>query len=423
MKKTARFILTISLVASSLLFSTPANAAVNDLTPISASAAVALLTDGNMDISVVAGSEVAYGSMKSFSSISLNGSPGFEMFDSGILLNSHSGSPYGADNSNNVAPLAIRTKLNSILDSAGLFYARTTNVSALSFNFTTAKPSIELDFLFASKEFQFSNWDIAAVIVDGVNYAYLPNGSILRVRPESNLCNFNSTSYGDNVTNPACSDVIQSPFFGYGLSGTFDTLENINAAAPTARIVGLLNPDPTLTQHNITFAVADTTDQIVPSFLMFSLVRGSIQTFGGIFVYVEPDAPTSVVATATSSTTANISFTAPVSDGGTQITSYTATSSPGGITGTIEQEGSGTIPMTGLTPGTTYTFTVKATNSAGDSLPSIASNSITPLGAPTAPTSVVATATGKRSATVSFAAPSSNGGSAVTSYTATSTPG
>jgi hypothetical protein len=42
---------------------------------------------------------------------------------------------------------------------------------------------------------------------------------------------------------------------------------------------------------------------------------------------------------------------------------------------------------------------------------------------PSAPTSVVATATGKRSATVSFAAPASNGGSAVTSYTATSSPG
>ena len=42
---------------------------------------------------------------------------------------------------------------------------------------------------------------------------------------------------------------------------------------------------------------------------------------------------------------------------------------------------------------------------------------------PSAPTSVVATATGKRNATVSFAAPASNGGSAMTSYTATSTPG
>lgn len=136
-----------------------------------------------------------------------------------------------------------------------------------------------------------------------------------------------------------------------------------------------------------------------------------------------PGAPTSVTATSTGATTANVSFTAPVSNGGAAITSYTATSSPGGITGSISQATSGTIAMTGLTAGTSYTFTVTATNSAGTSSASSASNSITTVGVPSAPTSVVATATGKRSATVSFGAPSSNNGSAVTSYTATSTPG
>ena len=136
-----------------------------------------------------------------------------------------------------------------------------------------------------------------------------------------------------------------------------------------------------------------------------------------------PGAPTSVTATSTGATTANVSFTAPASDGGATITSYTATASPGGITGSISQAGSGTIAMTGLTAGTSYTFTVKATNSAGAGAASSASNSITTVGAPSFPTSVVATATGKRSATVSFGAPSSNNGSAVTSYTATSTPG
>jgi hypothetical protein len=69
------------------------------------------------------------------------------------------------------------------------------------------------------------------------------------------------------------------------------------------------------------------------------------------------------------------------------------------------------------------TFTVKATNSVGDSVASSPSNSINTVGVPSAPSSVVATATGKRSATVSFGAPASNGGSAITSYTATSTPG
>jgi hypothetical protein len=83
------------------------------------------------------------------------------------------------------------------------------------------------------------------------------------------------------------------------------------------------------------------------------------------------------VATTTGATTANVSFTAPASNGGAAITSYTATSSPVGITGTISQAGSGTISVTGLTAGTRYTFTVVATNSVGSSVASSASNLIT----------------------------------------------
>jgi len=162
----------------------------------------------------------------------------------------------------------------------------------------------------------------------------------------------------------------------------------------------------------------------------FSLSSGTVTSWVELTNFVvgagantAPGAPTSVTATSTGGTTANVSFTAPVSNGGAAITSYTATSSPGGITGTISQAGSGTIAMTGLTAGTAYTFTVRATNSVGPGTASSASNSIATVGAPNAPTAVVATTTGKRSATVSFGAPASNNGSAVTSYTATSTPG
>ena len=102
-------------------------------------------------------------------------------------------------------------------------------------------------------------------------------------------------------------------------------------------------------------------------------------TLSGVSAASKPGAPTIGTATATGATTATVTFTAPANDGGAAIISYTATSSPGGITGTLSQAGSGTITVSGLTTGTAYTFTVTATNAAGTSAPSAASNSITPV--------------------------------------------
>jgi hypothetical protein len=98
----------------------------------------------------------------------------------------------------------------------------------------------------------------------------------------------------------------------------------------------------------------------------------ALSTRGG----VPPGAPTSVTATTSTATTASVSFTAPASPGiPAVITSYTVTSSPGGITATGS---SSPITVTGLTTGTTYTFTVTATNASGTGPASAASNSVTP---------------------------------------------
>jgi hypothetical protein len=91
-----------------------------------------------------------------------------------------------------------------------------------------------------------------------------------------------------------------------------------------------------------------------------------------------PDAP--VIGTATAGNAqASVPFTQPASNGGSTIISYTATSSPGSITGTLTQAGSGTITVSGLTNGTAYTFTVTATNATGTGAASAASNSVTPI--------------------------------------------
>jgi uncharacterized protein (TIGR02145 family) len=92
-----------------------------------------------------------------------------------------------------------------------------------------------------------------------------------------------------------------------------------------------------------------------------------------------PGAPTSVVATA-GNTSASVAFTAPSNNGGSVITGYTVTSNPGGITGT----GSGSpITVSGLTNGTSYTFTVVAINAVGSSAASAASTAVTSAVCPT----------------------------------------
>ncbi len=68
---------------------------------------------------------------------------------------------------------------------------------------------------------------------------------------------------------------------------------------------------------------------------------------------------------------AAVTFTAGA-NGGSPITGFTVTSSPGGVTKT---GASSPITVTGLTNGVSYTFTVKATNAIGTGPASAASAS------------------------------------------------
>lgn len=87
-----------------------------------------------------------------------------------------------------------------------------------------------------------------------------------------------------------------------------------------------------------------------------------------------PDAPTiGAITDPGTDGYASVAFTVPAT-GGT-ATSYTATSSPGSITGSAA---SSPITVTGLNIGTSYTFTVAGSNSTGTGNSSAASASFTP---------------------------------------------
>lgn len=125
-----------------------------------------------------------------------------------------------------------------------------------------------------------------------------------------------------------------------------------------------------------------------------------------------PGAPSSVRATA-GNNQATVSWTTPTT-GGSAITRYTVTSNTG-------QTSSGTaspITITGLANGTSYTFTVTASNAVGTSSPSAPSAPVTPQPPDTTAPSVTANATPVFSlgATASFSYSGSDAGSGLADY-------
>ncbi len=145
--------------------------------------------------------------------------------------------------------------------------------------------------------------------------------------------------------------------------------------------VSWLAPDETVPNTNAGKAVQMTINNpsIKAGAFVFSVQSGSVVLLGravvdgsvtvqltsdpSIYVLATvPDAPQTVVATP-STTSAVITWTAPQTNGGETITGYTVTLNTGAVCNTTLL----TCTFNNLTPGTSYTATVIATNSVGNS--------------------------------------------------------
>ena len=239
----------------------------------------------------------------------------------------------------------------------------------------------------------------------------------------------NNTNYGVKLTgNPTANRTITFPDADgtVKLAGATLTANKILASdtnGEVSLVLGLSNPNDQLSFFSKEKMITDGLDiYVMAGDLLGPSGNGSgygpqIDVWPNISFVTVPGTPTGISATG-GNAEADVSWTAPVSDGGSVISQYTVTSSPDGITATT----SGTsVTVTGLTNGTSYTFVVTATNSVGTGSASGASSAVVPATVPGSPTAVSAVG-GNAQATVSWTPPVSYGGSAISQYTVTSSP-
>jgi titin len=140
----------------------------------------------------------------------------------------------------------------------------------------------------------------------------------------------------------------------------------------------------------------------------------------------KPGAPVNLVAIAGPGQ-AQLTWSAPADDGGAPITSYDVTPYINGVAqdDIWTADATTSLVVTGLTPGTAYTFRVAAANAAQVGYESAATKAVTPTSLPGGivlpgtPTNVSAAPGGLGEITINWTAPADNGGSPIVGYAIT----
>ena len=191
-----------------------------------------------------------------------------------------------------------------------------------------------------------------------------------------------------------------------GTSGWTDQVANTNSTATTYAHTGLAAGD---TRHYRVSAI--NTNGAGTASNVANATTGT----------TVPGAPTGLTATASGTTAINLSWSAPASTGGSAITGYKIEVSPNGTSSWTNlvantSNTATTYAHTGLAAGTTRHYRVSAINTNGTGVPSNVANATTDATAPGAPTGLTATASGTTAINLSWSAPASTGGSAITGY-------
>lgn len=175
------------------------------------------------------------------------------------------------------------------------------------------------------------------------------------------------TSTGATLTGTAASTCsVGNIRFSYGATAAY----GFNASATP----GTINTATQSVSAPVSSLVCNTTYHYkLTGDACLTTIDGADQTFTTAAL----GAPTSVTATMASTTSVGVSWSAPASDCGSPIASYTVQAVQD-ATKTCSTTGATSCTVTGLTTGTPYTFTVTAVNGNGIGDASVVSNSVTP---------------------------------------------
>ena len=165
---------------------------------------------------------------------------------------------------------------------------------------------------------------------------------------------------------------------------------------------------PTLTVPSTRAATSGTRYRAV-----FSSTAGTVTTSSALLTVLSPPSAPRAVLASPRTTSALVTWTAPLSLGGSSVTAYVVTATPGGRQ--CRTVGARTCTVTGLATRTAYRFSVRAINRIGTSAASPLSPTVV-VGTPTAPRSLSVTQPAARTARVSWTASALVNAGPVTAY-------